>query len=46
MVLELAVSAQVDAIITYNRRDFVGVEQFGITVLTPKEFLKQLGAIE
>ena len=43
MVLELAVSAQCEVIITYNRKDFVGVEQFGIEVMTPREYLERIG---
>ncbi len=46
MVLELAVAAECEAIITYNIRDFEGVsEQFGIRVMTPKELLERLGQI-
>ena len=45
MVLELAVSAQCSHIITYNVKDFKGTDKFGIAVMTPKEFLKQLGEI-
>ena len=44
-VLELAIAARCDFIITYNKRDFKGVEQFGILVLTPKEFLKEKGLL-
>jgi putative PIN family toxin of toxin-antitoxin system len=40
MILELAVAAQCEAIITYNKKDFGGVEQFGLQVMTPKEFLE------
>jgi putative PIN family toxin of toxin-antitoxin system len=43
MVLELAVEAQCQYIISFNRRDFAGVEQFGLQVLTPQEFLKEIG---
>jgi putative PIN family toxin of toxin-antitoxin system len=43
MVLELAVAADCEAIITYNVRDFEGAEQFGVNVLRPKEFLNQIG---
>ncbi len=39
MVLELAVSGQCEAIITYNKKDFAGADQFGLQVMTPKEFL-------
>ena len=45
MVLELAVAARCDYIITYNRRDFKGVERFGIEVLDPRTFLQQLGVL-
>ena len=44
MVLELAVSAGCDYLITYNRKDFRGSEQFGIKVITPREFLNKIGA--
>lgn len=43
LVAELAVAAGCDAIVTYNRRDFAGVEQFGIRVLTPAELLREIG---
>lgn len=43
MVLELAVKAGCRFVITYNRRDFAGSEQFGVETLTPAEFLKRLG---
>lgn len=45
MVLEVAVAADCDFIITYNKRDFQGIEQFGIDILTPKEFLKRIGEL-
>ncbi|MBI1763501.1 MAG: putative toxin-antitoxin system toxin component, PIN family [Acidobacteria bacterium] len=41
-VLEVAVEAQCDFIVTYNRRDFVGAERFGLAVVTPPEFLRKL----
>ena len=43
MFLELAVESESDFIITFNQKDFVGVEKFGIKILTPKEFLKVIG---
>ena len=46
LVLELAVESESEFIITYNRRDFAGIETFGIKVLTPKEFLQKLGEIK
>lgn len=39
MVLELAVEAQADYIVTHNIRDFAGSEHFGIRVVTPGEYL-------
>ena len=45
MVLELAVESEVDFIVTHNLRDFVGVEQFGISAITPQEFLRKIGEI-
>lgn len=45
MVLELAVAARCDCIITYNRRDFAGVEKFGIRVLDAREFLQEIGEL-
>lgn len=43
MVLELAVEARCDFIISFNQRDFAGVERFGIEILTPNEFLTKIG---
>jgi putative PIN family toxin of toxin-antitoxin system len=42
-VLELAVEAGCDLIVTHNMRHFAGVEQFGLRAITPKEFLEILG---
>lgn len=43
MVLETAVNAGADAIVTHNLRDFEAVPQcFGIVCLTPAEALKRL----
>ncbi len=46
MVLELAVTSNAARIVTYNRRDFRGTDQFGITADTPREFLHQIGELE
>lgn len=45
MVLELAVKAECDSVVTYNIRDFAGIEQFGISAITPAEFLDSIGAL-
>jgi predicted nucleic acid-binding protein len=45
MVLELAVTAGCDSVITYNHRDFAGIEKFGIRAITPAEFLQEIGAL-
>ena len=45
MVLELAVESEVDFIVTHNLRDFVGIDQFGISAITPHEFLRKIGEI-
>jgi putative PIN family toxin of toxin-antitoxin system len=44
-ILELAVESESKYIITYNKKDFAGIEKFGIRALTPKEFLKKIGEI-
>ncbi len=46
MVLELAVAGGCDAIVTFNRRDFAGAERFGIQIVSPSEFLHQIGELE
>jgi putative PIN family toxin of toxin-antitoxin system len=43
LVLEAAVAGRCDAIVTYNRRDFVGIEKFGLRILLPGEFLQEIG---
>ena len=45
MVLEVAVEASCDFVVTHNGRDFVGAERFGIRVLTRGEFLKRIGGV-
>jgi predicted nucleic acid-binding protein len=45
MVLELAVKARCQFIITYNLRDFAGCERFRVRPLTPAEFLRRIGVI-
>jgi putative PIN family toxin of toxin-antitoxin system len=45
LVLEVAVAAGCEAIITYNKRHFRKIEKFGLRVLDPKEFLAEIGVI-
>lgn len=45
-VAEVGIAAGCDAIVTYNRRDFAGIEQFGIRALSPAELLTEIGALE
>jgi putative PIN family toxin of toxin-antitoxin system len=46
LVLELAVKAGSQFIVTYNERDFAGSEQFGVRACTPGALLKQIGEIQ
>jgi putative PIN family toxin of toxin-antitoxin system len=45
LILELAVVARCQYIITFNKKDFEGVEQFGLRAISPKIFLQKIGAI-
>lgn len=45
LVMEVAVAAECDFIVTYNKRDFSGVEKFGIEVLDAREFLQIIGEV-
>lgn len=42
-VLELAVEAGCDVIVTHNLKDFAGSERFGVRVATPQEFMRSIG---
>lgn len=37
--------AEDNAIVTYNKSDFEGVDKFGIDVQTPGEFLRVIGEL-
>lgn len=39
MLLDLAVAAQADYIVTFNIRDFINLELFGIQAILPSKFL-------
>lgn len=45
-ILELAVRARADFIITYNKKDFPVAESFGVKLVTPKEFLQFVGDLQ
>jgi putative PIN family toxin of toxin-antitoxin system len=42
-ILELAVAAKAQYIVTHNLRDFAGVEAFGLEAITPAQMLLKLG---
>jgi predicted nucleic acid-binding protein len=42
-VLELAVGAGCESIVTFNVRDFEGAEAFGLRIEPPRAFLKRIG---
>ncbi len=43
MVLEVAVHAGCEAIVTYNVEDFRGCERFGVKAMRPQTFLELIG---
>ena len=46
LVLEVAVDSQSKYLIAFNKKDFKGIGKFGIEVLTPREFLTELGVLK
>jgi putative PIN family toxin of toxin-antitoxin system len=42
MVLEAAINATDQTIVTFNKRDFAGAERFDVKVLSPREILEKL----
>jgi putative PIN family toxin of toxin-antitoxin system len=46
LVLEVAVESLSEYIITFNKKDFIGAEKFGIKAVTPKEFLVGSGILK
>lgn len=42
MVVEVAVAAGAQAIVTHNRRDFVGVERLGLKIWSPQHMLERI----
>ena len=45
MVLELAVKSESERIVTFNKKDFVGSEKFGVRAVAPVEFLRSIGVL-
>jgi putative PIN family toxin of toxin-antitoxin system len=43
MVLETAVAARADYIVTHNIKDFSGVDRFGVRIVTPGWFIHNFG---
>lgn len=43
MIAEAAIAAGCDAVVTHNRSDFEALVQFGVRVLSPREFLDEIG---
>lgn len=46
LVLEVAVESQSEYIVTFNKKDFGGIERFGIKVVTPQEFMAERGILK
>lgn len=42
-ILDLAIAARCQYIVSFNRNNFLGAERFGIQVVTPGEFLQLIG---
>ena len=45
LVIEVAVESRSEYIITFNKRDYNGIEKFGIKAVTPQEFLAEMRGI-
>lgn len=45
MVLEAAVAGECSGIVTYNKRDFLGIDSFNLKIYNPQEFLKTIGVL-
>ncbi|MBC7900742.1 MAG: putative toxin-antitoxin system toxin component, PIN family [Saprospiraceae bacterium] len=44
-VLELAIASQSSYIVTFNAKDFINIELFGIETISPADFLKMVRKI-
>lgn len=45
-VLETAINIHCDTIVTFNVKDFEGIESIGIRAMTPRDYLLQQGEIK
>ncbi len=45
LVLEVAVTSESRYIITFNKKDFKGCEKFGISAVTPYEYMTERGLL-
>ena len=45
-IFELAVRTNTDYLISFNKRDLAPVSEFGVILVTPKEFLEAVGESE
>ena len=41
-VLELAINAGAETIVTFNKKDFLKAESLGMKIQTPREFLEEM----
>ena len=46
MILEIAVTAGCDGIVTFNKKDFRGCEKFGLQLWSPVELLRKIGVLQ
>ncbi|NKC15894.1 MAG: putative toxin-antitoxin system toxin component, PIN family [Gammaproteobacteria bacterium] len=46
MVLEVAVASEASHLVTHNVRDFADAARFGLSVVTPGRYLRELGDIQ
>lgn len=45
LVLEVAVESQSEFIVTFNKKDFRGIDRFGVRAVTPQEFMAERGML-
>jgi putative PIN family toxin of toxin-antitoxin system len=45
MVLEVAVAAGCEAIVTHNHKDFMGIDEFHLKTLSPQQLLTRIGEL-